>query len=106
MIKTSGGGHKKGPIIFHICGKPGHIAPHCRNKRKNNNNGQKNNNSNSHNENNLMTMFCGYTATDSTLNDSSPYVEKWLLDSGATKHMTPTTNMLHNLVQINKSTNW
>jgi len=97
---------KKGPIICHYCNKPGHIAPHCRLKKKRNggdggqNSGQSGN-SVSNNNTNQMTMFCGYLASNPDLNDSTPHVEKWLLDSGATKHMTPTTDMLHNLTKIN-----
>ena len=100
VIKGNNGNGKKGPIICHICGKPGHIAPHCRNRKKKNGGGHTQNSS-SDNDTNQMTMFCGYSATGSQLTDSSPYVEKWLLDSGATKHMTPTATMLHNVVRIN-----
>jgi len=107
------------------CGKYGHVASMCRapgggahgGNQNNYNGGGNNNNNDGNNSNNEMSMFCGYcvdfrTCSDETRGefcgfhgvtlDNSPCVEKWLCDSGATRHMTPNESMLINTTPINE----
>ena len=97
----------------------GHIASQSRATGGGAYNGGNNNNnySNSNNDTNEMSMFCGYCTISKDCSedlcedfcgfhgitlDNSPCVEKWLCDSGATRHMTPNDSMLTNLTPINE----
>ena len=84
MVKNKNNGESKSKFvpICHICGKPGHFAPNCHQRKKKgiDQSGGGHNNIDS-NDTNEVTMFCGYTAVP-VLTDNSPHIEKWLLDSG------------------------
>ena len=99
---NNGNGKSKFVSKCHICGKLGHIAPNCcfrKGRNQNQYNGGNNNSEN--NDTNEVTMFCGYSSVP-TLTDITPHIEKWLLDSGVTKHMTPDATKFHNVSRIDK----
>ena len=89
-------GRSKKGIKCYNCGKYEHIAADCRSNR--NHNYHNNNPNQSHNQE--TSMFCGFAHKCNRV-ATNPLHERWLLDSGASRHMTNNVNMVQDLEPIN-----
>lgn len=80
---------KKKPVVCYECNKPGHKRPDCplRNKAKKG-----------------ASPSDGGTTSFSALGSSSLEVNKWFIDSGASKHMTPRRDWFKDIKPLEGST--
>ena len=102
------GQRPKGPIICHYCDKPNHIAKDCPDRKQPRNKPQHKakqatnitSNSESSNDSSWNAFVIGNTDNSSS---RTPTDMPWIIDSGASRHMTPQKHLFINFNQFTDS---
>jgi len=95
--KGGGSSSRKANMECHYCHKPGHFAHECRKKQRDEAKGGGDTPSSSANSSNPPAA--AYTALPSAVS----YGDEWLLDSGATEHMTGNIALLSDFTPANRT---